>query len=187
MNESVGIVEPKKLILDGKLDLECGQSLEDIEIVYETYGNLNQDSSNAILICHALSGNHHAAGMYEGEKRTGWWDSLIGPGKAIDTDKFYVVCPNNIGGCHGSIGPSSKNSKTGEYFGPDFPIITVKDWVRSQALLSNSLGIKKWHAVVGGSLGGMQALEWSRLFPDRIKKAGIIAGSTKIKRSKYCF
>ena len=99
MNESVGIVEPKKLTLQGKLDLECGQSLTDIEIVYETYGNLNQDSSNAILICHALSGNHHAAGMYEGEKRPGWWDSLIGPGKAIDTNKFYVVCPNNIGGC----------------------------------------------------------------------------------------
>ena len=187
MNESVGIVEPKKLILEGKLDLECGQSLEDIEIVYETYGNLNQDSSNAILICHALSGNHHAAGVYEGEKRTGWWDSLISPGKAIDTDKFYVVCPNNIGGCHGSLGPSSKNSKTGEYFGPDFPIITVKDWVRSQALLSNSLGIKKWHAVVGGSLGGMQALEWSRLFPDRIKKAGIIAAAPKLSAQNIAF
>ena len=187
MNESVGIVEPKKLILEGKLDLECGQSLEDIEIVYETYGNLNQDSSNAILICHALSGNHHAAGMYEGEKRTGWWDSLIGPGKAIDTDKFYVVCPNNIGGCHGSLGPSSKNSKNGEYFGPDFPIITVKDWVRSQALLSDSLGIKKWHAVVGGSLGGMQALEWSRLFPDRIKKAGIIAAAPKLSAQNIAF
>ena len=187
MNESVGIVEPKKLILEGKLDLECGQSLEDIEIVYETYGNLNQDSSNAILICHALSGNHHAAGMYEVEKRTGWLDSLIGPGKAIDTDKFYVVCPNKIGGCHGSLGPSSKNSKTGEYFGPDFPIITVKDWVRSQALLSDSLGITKWHAVVGGSLGGMQALEWSRLFPDRIKKAGIIAAAPKLSAQNIAF
>jgi len=187
MNESVGIVEPKKLTLQGKLDLECGQSLTDIEIVYETYGNLNQDSSNAILICHALSGNHHAAGIYEGEKRPGWWDSLIGPGKAIDTNKFYVVCPNNIGGCHGSLGPSSINKETGDYFGPDFPIITVKDWVRSQSLLSDSLGIEKWHAVVGGSLGGMQALEWSRLFPDKIKKAGIIAAAPKLSAQNIAF
>ena len=187
MNESVGIVEPKKLTLQGKLDLECGQSLRDIEIVYETYGNLNQDSSNAILICHALSGNHHAAGMHEGEKRPGWWDSLIGPGKAIDTNKFYVVCPNNIGGCHGSLGPSSINKETGDYFGPDFPIITVKDWVRSQSLLSDSLGIEKWHAVVGGRLGGMQALEWSRLFPNKIKKAGIIAAAPKLSAQNIAF
>ena len=187
MDDSLGLVEASKVTLEGSLDLECGKKLETIDLVYETYGSLNSDASNAILICHALSGNHHAAGKYEGEKRYGWWDSLIGPNKAIDTNKFFVVCPNNIGGCHGSIGPSSVNVETGDYFGPDFPIITVKDWVRSQAMLSDYLGISKWHAVVGGSLGGMQALEWSRLFPDRIKKAGVIAAAPRLSAQNIAF
>ncbi len=187
MNDSLGIVEAIKVTLEGSLELECGKTLKNLDVVYETYGDLNSDASNAILVCHALSGNHHAAGRYEGEKKFGWWDSLIGPGKAIDTNRFFVVCPNNIGGCHGSIGPSSRNIETGEFFGPDFPIITVKDWVKSQAMLSDYLGINQWHAVVGGSLGGMQALEWSRLFPKRIKKAGVIAAAPKLSAQNIAF
>ena len=187
MSDSIGKVEPKKVTLEGKFNLECGQALNGLELVYETYGDLNNEATNAILICHALSGNHHAAGKYVGEEKSGWWDSLIGPGKAIDTNKFFVVCPNNIGGCHGSLGPSSINSETGEYFGPDFPIITVRDWVKSQAKLSDYLGIEKWHAVVGGSLGGMQALEWSYLFPKRIKKAGVIAAAPKLSAQNIAF
>ena len=187
MSDSIGQVKASKVTLEGKLDLDCGQALHDIELVYETYGKLNSDASNAILICHALSGSHHAAGLYEGDQKSGWWDSLIGPGKAIDTNKFFVVCPNNIGGCHGSLGPSSVDNKTGNHFGPDFPIITVRDWVRSQAMLSDHLSIDKWHAVVGGSLGGMQALEWSCLFPERIKKAGIIAAAPKLSAQNIAF
>ena len=187
MSNSIRNVEAKKLSLDGDLDLECGQTLSNIDIVYETYGDLNSEASNAILICHALSGNHHAAGTYDDEDRPGWWDSLIGPGKAIDTEKFFVVCPNNIGGCHGSTGPSSINKETNETYGPDFPIITVQDWVKCQSMISDSLGIKIWHAVVGGSLGGMQALEWSRLFPKRIKKAGIIAAAPKLSAQNIAF
>ena len=187
MSDSIGKVEPKKVTLEGKFNLECGQALNGLVLVYETYGALNNEATNAILICHALSGNHHAAGKYVGEEKSGWWDSLIGPGKAIDTNKFFVVCPNNIGGCHGSLGPSSINSETGEYFGPDFPIITVRDWVKSQAKLSDYLGIEKWHAVVGGSLGGMQALEWSYLFPKRIKKAGVIAAAPKLSAQNIAF
>ena len=187
MSNSIGKVKAKKIVLDGKLVLECGQEIDHIDIVYETYGTLNSEASNAILVCHALSGNHHAAGVYNNGDRPGWWDSLIGPGKAIDTEKFFVVCPNNIGGCHGSTGPISINKKTGESYGPDFPIITVEDWVRCQSMLSDSLDIKVWHAVVGGSLGGMQALEWSRLFPKRIKKAGIIASASKLSAQNIAF
>ena len=187
MSDSILVAKPSKITLKGELNLECGKTLKHIEMVYETYGSLNDDASNGILICHALSGNHHAAGTYDGDKRPGWWDSLIGPNKAIDTNKFFVVCPNNIGGCHGSLGPSSINKETGEYFGPDFPIITVKDWVRSQELLSDHLGINKWHAVIGGSLGGMQALEWSYLFPKRLKKAGIIAAAPKLSAQNIAF
>ena len=178
MSGSVGKVIKQIFNLPTDLFLECGQTLKNIELIYETYGELNADSSNAILICHALSGNHHAAGYYEEEnERPGWWDALIGPNKPIDTNKYFVVCPNNIGGCHGSTGPSSINQETRELYGPDFPVITVKDWVNSQALLADYLNINCWHAVIGGSLGGMQALEWSRLFPDRISKSIVIAAA----------
>ena len=187
MSNSLEVIEVNKITLDGKLELECGQDIENIDLVYETYGTLNSDASNAILICHALSGNHHAAGTYQNEERPGWWDALIGPEKAINTNKFFVVCPNNIGGCHGSTGPSSINKQTGKSYGPDFPIITVADWVRCQSKLSDSLGIKVWHAVMGGSLGGMQALEWSCLFPKRIKKAGIIAAAPKLSAQNIAF
>ena len=188
MSGSVGKVIKQIFNLPTDLLLECGQTLKNIEIIYETYGELNADSSNAILICHALSGNHHAAGYYEDEnERPGWWDALIGPNKPIDTNKYFVVCPNNIGGCHGSTGPSSINQETREFYGPDFPVITVKDWVNSQALLADYLNINCWHAVIGGSLGGMQALEWSRLFPDRISKSIVIAATPKLSAQNIAF
>ena len=188
MSGSVGKVIKQIFNLPTDLLLECGQTLKNIELIYETYGELNADSSNAVLICHALSGNHHAAGYYEDEnERPGWWDALIGPNKPIDTNKYFVVCPNNIGGCHGSTGPSSINQETRELYGPDFPVITVKDWVNSQALLADYLNINCWHAVIGGSLGGMQALEWSRLFPDRISKSIVIAAAPKLSAQNIAF
>ncbi len=188
MSKSVGKVIEQKIILPSHLLLECGKTLKNLEITYETYGHLNSNASNAILICHALSGNHHAAGFYKDKnERPGWWDALIGPNKAIDTDKYFVVCPNNIGGCHGSTGPSSINPETQKIYGPDFPIITVKDWVNSQSLLADHLKIKCWHAVIGGSLGGMQALEWARLFPNRITKSVVIAAAPKLSAQNIAF
>ena len=153
--DSVGLVQPRTLHVDQPLELECGRALPAYDLVYETYGTLNADASNAVLICHALSGHHHAAGYHEGDKRPGWWEACIGPGKAIDTNRFFVVCPNNLGGCHGSSGPTSVNPETGQPWGPDFPMMTVKDWVKSQTRLADALGIQRWAAVIGGSLGGM--------------------------------
>ena len=154
--DSVGLVEPKTYRFDTPLELECGRTLPAYELVYETYGTLNRDASNAVLICHALSGHHHAAGYHSmDDKRPGWWDTCIGPGKVIDTNRFYVVCLNNLGGCHGSSGPSSINPETGQSWGPDFPMMTIKDWVNSQARLADVLGIQRWAAVIGGSMGGM--------------------------------
>src|SRR5690606_8994218 len=150
------------------LALACGRDLVDYQLVYETYGELNAARSNAVLICHALSGNHHAAGFHsEDDRKPGWWDSCIGPGKAIDTNRFFVVSLNNLGGCNGSTGPASVNPATGKPFGADFPVVTVEDWVNSQARLADALGIQRWAAVVGGSLGGMQALQWSISYPER--------------------
>jgi homoserine O-acetyltransferase len=143
--DSVGIVSPQTYHFDAPIDLACGQSLENYDLVVETYGTLNADASNAVLICHALSGHHHAAGYHSAEDRKpGWWDSCIGPGKPIDTDRFFVVSLNNLGGCHGSTGPNSINPETGKPFGPEFPVITVGDWVKSQALLADRLGIQCW-------------------------------------------
>ena len=159
---SIGIVEPQLARFDEPLMLACGRELKQYEVVYETYGELNADHSNAILICHALSGHHHAAGYHSAEdKKPGWWEESIGPGKPIDTNRFFVVCMNNIGGCHGSTGPSSINPDTGKPWGPDFPPLRVRDWVNSQVRLADRLGIECWAAVVGGSLGGMQAMRWA--------------------------
>ncbi|MEC7910491.1 MAG: homoserine O-acetyltransferase [Pseudomonadota bacterium] len=186
--DSVGLVEPKKIAFKEPLTLECGEALEDIEIVYETYGTLNEERDNAVLICHALSGNHHAAGFSKNsDKRPGWWDGLIGPNKAIDTNKLFVVCPNNLGGCHGSTGPKSINPKTGKTYGPDFPLITVLDWVNCQAIFSDLLGIESWQCVIGGSLGGMQALQWCLSYPDRIKRAGVIAAAARLSAQNIAF
>ena len=185
---SVGIVEPKSISFEDPLLLECGKELESFEMVYETYGKLNHEESNAILICHALSGNHHAAGYHEDSKeRAGWWDPLIGPDKAIDTNKYFIVSPNNLGGCHGTTGPKSLNPKTNKVYGPNFPVLTVRDWTNSQALLANHLNINTWHAVVGGSLGGMQALDWSIAYPSRVKKAGVIAAAAKLSAQNIAF
>jgi homoserine O-acetyltransferase len=150
-DDSVGIITPKTQRFDEPLILRSGRILESYELIYETYGELNADASNAILICHALSGDHHAAGYHSmDDKRPGWWDSCIGPGKSIDTNKFFVVCLNNLGGCSGSTGPTSINPDTGKIYGPDFPIVAVRDWVRSQKRLADFLNIKQWAAVVGG-------------------------------------
>ncbi len=186
--DSVGLVQPRTLHVDQSLELECGRVLPAYDLVYETYGTLNADASNAVLICHALSGHHHAAG-YHGpdDKRPGWWDNCIGPGKPIDTNRFFVVCPNNLGGCHGSSGPTSTNPETGQPWGPDFPMMTVKDWVKSQPRLADALGIAQWAAVVGGSLGGMQAMQWAIDFPERLRHSVVIAGAPKLSAQNIAF
>ena len=160
------------------LQLECGETLDSFDLMIESYGELNESKSNAILVCHAFSGNHHVAGENK-ELGIGWWDQIVGPKKAIDTDKYYVVCCNNLGGCAGSSGPTSINKKTGKVFGKDFPQVSVSDWVNSQKILMDKLKISSWHFVVGGSLGGMQALQWSIAYPNHIKKAGIFAAAAK--------
>lgn len=186
--DSVGLVTPITLHIDSPLTLDCGRSLPSYDLIYETYGELNTDASNAVLICHALSGDHHAAGYHSMEDRKpGWWDSAIGPGKAIDTNHLYVVCMNNLGGCKGSTGPISINPETGKTYGPDFPIVTVPDWVKSQAVLADKLNIKQWAAVVGGSLGAMQAMQWAISLPDRLKHVLIIASAPKLSAQNIAF
>ena len=188
LNTSIGLVKPKRANFEQSVALESGVKLRDIELIYETYGDLNKKRNNAILICHALSGNHHAAGYHsKSDKKPGWWDALIGPEKAIDTNKFFVVCPNNLGGCHGSTGPTSINPENGEIYGPDFPVITVNDWVNCQSILADILGIETWHSVIGGSLGGMQALQWSISYPEKIKSACVIAAASKLSAQNIAF
>jgi len=186
--QSVGIVSAQSADFDIPLELGSGPVLPAYTLKYETYGELNQQRSNAVLICHALSGHHHVAGRYSAdEKSPGWWDSMIGPGKPIDTRRFFVVGVNNLGGCHGSTGPSSINPATGQPWGSTFPLMTVPDWVRAQARLADRLGIERWAAVVGGSLGGMQALQWSIDFPDRILHALVIASAPKLSAQNIAF
>jgi homoserine O-acetyltransferase len=186
--DSVGIVESKSIHFSEALTLQCGKTLPAYDIAYETYGELNADASNAILICHALSGDQHAAGYHSmQDKKTGWWDSAIGPGKPIDTRRFFVVCINNLGGCKGSSGPNTINPQTGKYWGPDFPIVTVKDWVQCQYRFMLSLNIRHWCAIIGGSLGGMQVLQWSIDYPDLIKHAIVIAAAPKLSAQNIAF
>lgn len=186
--DCVGIVTPHVQAFDDPFELVCGKQLPGFELVYETYGELNAARSNALLVCHALSGHHHAAGYHSLEDRKpGWWDVCIGPGKPIDTNRFFVVSPNNLGGCHGSTGPTSISPETNRIYGPDFPSITVKDWVNTQAMLADALDIPRWAVVVGGSLGGMQAMQWSIDFPDRIEHALIIAGAPKLSAQNIAF
>ena len=185
---SVGIVSPLRFNSAAPLTLQNGSVLESYELVYETYGQLNTHKSNALLICHALSGHHHAAGLHqEGDAKPGWWDACIGPGKAIDTNAFFVVSVNNLGGCHGSTGPRSINPSTGRTYGPDFPQVVVKDWVNTQAALADHLGIDVFAAVVGGSLGGMQALQWSIDYPDRVRACVAIASAAKLSAQNIAF
>ena len=159
------------------ITLDSGDRLEKFELMIETYGELNDSRSNAILLCHAFSGNHHAAGKNK-ESEIGWWDEIVGPNKAIDTDKYYVVCCNNLGGCGGSSGPTTINPSSEKPYGKNFPQISVKDWVNSQKMLMDKIGVPYWHLVAGGSLGGMQALEWAISYPNDIKKAGIFAAAS---------
>ncbi|MGE0625162.1 MAG: homoserine O-acetyltransferase [Pseudomonadales bacterium] len=185
---SVGIVEPQLFRHPASFRLQCGEVLPGFELVYETYGTPDATMSNAVLVCHALSGNHHAAGYHDAaDDRPGWWDACIGPGKPIDTNRFFVVCPNNLGGCHGSTGPLSTNPVTGEAYGPDFPKVTVRDWVRAQVLLADHLGVRRFAAIVGGSLGGMQAMQWAIDEPDRIGAAVLIASAAKLSAQNIAF
>ncbi|MFC3679178.1 homoserine O-succinyltransferase MetX [Bacterioplanoides pacificum] len=187
-NDSVGLVTPQIHHFDQPLTLRSGRVLPSYDLVYETYGELNADKSNAVLICHALSGDHHAAGYHSMEdNKPGWWDSAIGPGKAIDTNRFFVVALNNLGGCSGSSGPISINPDSGKPWGPEFPIVAVRDWVTSQARLADVLGIQQWAAVVGGSLGGMQVLRWSIQYPERLRHAVVIASAPKLSAQNIAF
>jgi homoserine O-acetyltransferase len=170
----------EKISFEDSLTLQSGEILTGFELMTETYGELNSEKTNAVLVCHAFSGNHNAAGIKDGEKKPGWWDEIIGDGKTIDTTKFFVVSLNNIGGCHGSTGPTTIANESGQPFGADFPEVSVSDWVETQKLLADHMGINCWEMVAGGSLGGMQALQWAISYPDRIKKAAIIAASSKI-------
>ena len=187
---SIGIVSPQSMHFSAPLPLDSGATLTDYTLVYETYGTLNADRSNAVLVCHALNASHHVAGMYEGEggsKSLGWWDNMVGPGKPLDTDRFFVIGVNNIGSCFGSTGPMHRNPATGRQYGADFPVVTVEDWVRAQARLADELGIRQFAAVMGGSLGGMQALSWSMLFPDRVRHAIVIASTPKLSAQNIAF
>lgn len=185
---SVGIVSPRLIHFDEPLLLRSGKVLHSYDLMIETYGKLNADKSNAVLICHALSGDHHAAGYHsEHDSKPGWWEHYIGPGKPIDTNLFHVVCLNNLGGCAGSTGPASINPETNTWYGPDFPVVTVRDWVQSQARLADFLGIEKWAAVIGGSLGGMQVMRWAISYPARLGHAIMLAVAPKLSAQNIAF
>lgn len=185
---SVGVVQARQAHFDVPIRLKSGEILPQFDLVYETYGTLNADKSNAVLVCHALSGTHHVAGKYaETDKHPGWWDNLVGPGKPLDTNKFFVIGVNNLGGCHGSSGPSTINPATGKPWGAAFPVVTVEDWVQSQSRLLDYLGVSQLAAVIGGSLGGMQALEWTISFPDRVRHALVIASAPNLTAQNMAF
>ena len=170
------------------LGLKCGLTLGAYQLAYETYGQLNAQRSNAVLICHALNASHHVAGVYPGQdKSEGWWDNMVGPGKPLDTDRFFVIGVNNLGSCFGSTGPMRVNPETGRIYGADFPVVTVEDWVHSQARLLDALGIDQLAAVMGGSLGGMQALSWTLQYPDRVRHALVIASSPNLNAENIAF
>lgn len=187
-NNAIGIVAPQIAHFSEALTLKSGALLPQFDLVYETYGTLNAAKSNAVLICHALSGNHHVAGKYhESDKYPGWWDNLIGPNKPLDTNKFFVIGLNNLGGCHGSTGPSSINPATNQPWGSAFPILTVEDWVCSQTRLLDHLGISQLAAIIGGSLGGMQALQWTIAYPSRVRYAVVIASAPNLTAQNMAF
>jgi homoserine O-acetyltransferase len=185
---SVGIVKPKIFKCADPIKLSCGMVLDNYELIYETYGKLNKNKDNAVLVCHALSGNQHVAGRHKKtDKHPGWWDSLVGPGKPLNTNKFFVIGINNLGGNEGSTGPKSINPKTKKVWGSSFPIITVEDWVKTQKTLINYLGIQRLSSVIGGSLGGMQALEWNLQFPNEVKNTIIIAAAPNLTAQNIAF
>ncbi len=185
---SVGDVQPQRMRFEAPLPLRSGARIRDYELVYETYGQLNADKSNAVLVCHALNASHHVAGTYAGqEKSEGWWDNLVGPGKPLDTDRFFVIGINNLGSCFGSTGPMHTNPDTGRIYGADFPVVTVHDWVDAQARVLDALGITQLAAVLGGSLGGMQALDWSLRYPDRMRHCIAIATAPSLSAQNIAF
>lgn len=186
--KSIGFVTPQSMHFAEPLPLQSGAVLADYTLVYETYGTLNADRSNAVLVCHALNASHHVAGAYEGKpKSQGWWDNMVGPGKPLDTDRFFVIGVNNPGSCFGSTGPMHDNPATGKPYGASFPVVTVEDWVHAQARLADRLGIRKFAAVMGGSLGGMQALAWSMLYPERVAHCLVIASTPKLSAQNIAF
>lgn len=187
-SKSVGVVAPQRAKFSEPVRLKCGAVIDQYELVYETYGRLNADRSNAVLVCHALNAAHHVAGRYADDPgNAGWWDNMIGPGKPVDTDRFFVIGMNNLGGCHGSTGPQSINPRTGKPWGADFPLVTVEDWVATQARLADHLGIKRFAAVMGGSLGAMQALQWTVSYPDRVGHALVIACTPNLSAQNIAF
>ena len=187
-DRSVGPVTALRARFDAPLALACGKTLPHYELAYETYGTLNAARSNAVLVCHALNASHHVAGFYENDRdNVGWWDNMVGPGKPLDTDRFFVVGVNNLGSCFGSTGPITPNPATGKPWGADFPLVTVEDWVDAQARLADDLGIRQWAAVMGGSLGGMQALAWATRYPERIRHALVIAAAPNLSAQNIAF
>ena len=172
----------------GPLALRSGASISDYTLAYETYGTLNADRSNAVLVCHALNASHHVAGVYQGQASSeGWWDNMVGPGKPLDTDRFFVIGVNNLGSCFGSTGPMHVNPATGRVYGADFPVVTVEDWVDAQAALLDALGIETLAAVMGGSLGGMQALSWTLQYPERVRHAVVVASAPNLTAENIAF
>jgi homoserine O-acetyltransferase len=185
---SIGTVAPQTMHFAGPLLLQSGATLADYQLVYETYGSLNAARSNAVLVCHALNASHHVAGVYaDNPDSVGWWDNMVGPGKPLDTDRFFVIGVNNLGSCFGSTGPMHVNAATGKPYGASFPVVTVDDWVQAQALLADALGIAQFAAVMGGSLGGMQAVAWSMLFPQRLRHCVVIASTPKLSAQNIAF
>ena len=189
--KTLGIVTPQSLRFTTPLALQSGASLADYTLVYETYGTLNADASNAVLVCHALNASHHVAGMYvddsTGAKILGWWDNMVGPGKPLDTERFFVIGVNNPGSCFGSTGPMHIDPASGKPFGASFPLMTVEDWVHAQARLADALGIQRFAAVMGGSLGGMQALAWSMMYPERLANCVVVASTPKLSAQNIAF
>ena len=185
---SVGLVTPQVAKFSAPVTLKSGAVIEDYELVYETYGTLNRDRSNAVLVCHALNASHHVAGTYAADPTDiGWWDNMIGPGKPVDTSRFFVIGVNNLGGCHGSTGPKSINPRTGKPWGAAFPVVTVEDWVATQARLADQLGIRQFAAVMGGSLGAMQSLAWTIHYPERLRHALVIACAPNLSAQNIAF
>ena len=182
------IAQSQSMLFEAPLPLQSGASIRGYSLSYETYGTLNADKSNAVLICHALNASHHVAGVYADQpKNLGWWDNMIGPGKSLDTDKFFVIGVNNLGSCFGSTGPMHVNPDTDRVYGADFPVVTVEDWVNAQARLLDALGIEQLAAVMGGSLGGMQALSWTLQYPERVKHAVVVASAPNLNAENIAF
>ena len=182
------VAVPQSLQFSEPLALSSGLSISGYSLAYETYGRLNADRSNAVLVCHALNASHHVAGHYEGQPRSeGWWNNMIGPGKPVDTDRFFVIGINNLGSCFGSTGPMHLNPATGKVYGADFPVVTVEDWVHAQVRLLDALGIDALAAVMGGSLGGMQALSWTLQYPQRVRHAIVIASAPSLTAQNIAF